>query len=122
MTVHVADDVWGPLPDWGTTESIRIVGTSDPARARTALGRVAKRFMLVSEEGRELSEDELEESEGERYTPNGAYVLDQEPPALRVDCKGDVFPEMRAAFIRILLEELERQGLENGAVEPLDAP
>jgi len=126
MGIEVAPEVFALDNDGYANEHVIITGSSDPRAAGAALSRAGLRFMMVTEDGRELSDDEaeaLEQAAGTAghalpYTPN--YVSDvrfaSRGPWCYVDCKGYIWPVMRERMIAILVEELERAGV-SGRVE-----
>ena len=102
MGVEVAPEVFALDDDDHANEHVMITGSSDPRAAGAALSRAALRFMMVTEDGRELSDDEAEALEEAAGTAG--------------HCKGYIWPVMRERMIAILVEELERAGV-SGRVE-----
>jgi hypothetical protein len=113
--------VFALTDDGRSNEHVIITGSSDPRAAALALSEASGRFMMVTEDGRELSDEEAEaleeaiEATGDDgpYTPN--YVSDvtfaSRGPWCYVDCKGYIEPAMRERMIAILVEELDRAGV-----------
>lgn len=78
--------------------------------------------MAVTEHGTEVGWDDesVEEPEGEPpYTPN--YVSEvrrsSNGPWIDIDCKSEIPPPMRDAFIRIIVEELTEAGVKAAKLE-----
>jgi hypothetical protein len=125
VSVEVAPEVFA-LIDGRSNEHVIITGSSDMRAAGIALSRASCRFGMVTEDGRELSDEEAEaldeamEATGEDgpYTPN--YVSDvifaSRGPWCSVDCKGYIEPAMRERMIAIMVEELEQAGV-SGHIE-----
>ena len=90
--------------------AFRVRSTDHEAAAR-ALHAAALRMISVDEEGEEL---EAWSDTGETYTPN--YVSDvflsPEGPWLSIDTQGVLYPQMVRAMIQVLVEELQRSGVE----------
>ncbi|MCW2699464.1 MAG: hypothetical protein JWQ45_999 [Blastococcus sp.] len=117
MTVTVDDDVLahgepfydsGVVTGWATSPAFLV--TSDGADLGAAVHAARERFHLVTEDGREIDE---EENDGRCYTPNrvsGVYLTDTSAAVL-VDTKGDVTRLMGEAMIAILVEELTARGV-----------
>ena len=88
-----------------------LVRSTDFEAAASALHAAALRFINIDEEGEELEEWS---DTGETYTPN--YVSDiylsPNGPWLSIDTKGVLFPTMVRAMIGVLVEELQRRGVE----------
>jgi hypothetical protein len=126
MGIEVAAEVFGPDEDGSSHEHVIITGSTDPQAAGIALSRAGGRFSGVTEDGREPSEQEWEALEQEvlamgknfPYTPNWVSDVRLAPrgPWCYVDCKGYIPPAMRERMIAVLVEELERAGV-NGRVE-----
>ena len=126
--ISIADDVFAEIDEdderydgYGSTnESIMLTGTFDRATADAALRAAGNRFMMVDETGVEHRDAASLESAAERdlYSPN--YVSEPERTEhgieLYVDCKGGIDAPIRAAFLRILVEELEGAGLTDVSV------
>lgn len=101
-----------------------ITGAADPRAAAAALSRAGDRFYSVTDDGCELSKQQLREEEAPAtgtdlpYTPNWVSEVRLAPrgPWCYVDCKGYIPPAMRDRMIEILVEELERAGV-SGRVE-----
>jgi hypothetical protein len=125
VSIEVAPEVFA-LIDGRSNEHVIITGSSDTRAAGIALSRASCRFGMVTDDGRELSNEEAEalddemEATGEDgpYTPN--YVSDvifaSRGPWCSVDCKGYIEPAMRERMIAIMVEELEQAGV-SGRIE-----
>ena len=100
----------------GGSPGFRVRSTDHEAAAR-ALHAAALRFIRIDEEGEQLEEWS---DTGETYTPN--YVSDiflsSDGPWLSIDTQGVLYPEMVRAMIRVLVEELQRSGVEAHIEEP----
>jgi hypothetical protein len=124
MTVEVDPRVFGDMEDddYLSNEHVIIVGSSDPDAAVRALARAGERFHSVAEDGRELTPEEADAEAGEIYTPN--YVsgirMAARGPWCYVDCKGEIPPPMRERMIAVLVEELEREGVNARVDVPSD--
>ena len=121
MSVEVAPEVFSLTDEGSAHEHVIITGSSDPRAAGVALSEASGRFMMVTEDGRELSDEEAEaldeacEATGEDgpYTPNhvSGVLFAARGPWCYVDCKGYIWPAMRERMIAIMVEELERAGV-----------
>lgn len=121
MGVEVAPEVFALIGDGQSNEHVIITGSADPRAAGLALSQACGRFMMVTEDGRELTDEEAEaldeamEDTGEDgpYTPNYAsgVTFASRGPWCYVDCKGYIEPAMRERMIAILVEELEQSGV-----------
>lgn len=123
MSIEVAPDVFAFTDDEhsASNEHVIITAASDPQAAADALNRAGLRFGMVTEDGRELSDEEAEALEEEMeetgedgpYTPNwvSPVGLASRGPWCYVDCKGYIEPAMRDRMIAILVEELENAGV-----------
>jgi hypothetical protein len=134
VNVEVAPEVFALTDDGQANERVIVTGSSDPRAAGFALSQASGRFMMVTDDGRELSDEEAEaldeaiEATGEDgpYTPNyvSGVCFASRGPWCYVDCKGYIGPAMRERMIAILVEELERAGvsarLEVPSVDELD--
>ena len=118
MGVEVAPEVFALTDDGYANEHVIITGSSNPRAAGLALSQASGRFMMVTEDGRELSDEEAEaldeatEATGEDgpYTPNyvSSVSFASRGPWCYVDCKGYIWPAMRERMIAIMVEELEQ--------------
>jgi hypothetical protein len=121
VSVEVAPEVFALTDDGRSNEHVIIIGSSDRRAAGLALSQASGRFMMVTEDGRELSDEEAEalddeiEATGEDgpYTPNSVsgVIFGSRGPWCCVDCKGYIEPAMRERMIAILVEELEHAGV-----------
>jgi hypothetical protein len=119
--VEVAPEVFALTSDGHANEHVIITGSSDPRAAGFALSQASGRFMMITEDGRELSDEEAEalDEEGEAtgedgpYTPNyvSGVTFASRGPWCCVDCKGYIEPAMRERMIAVLVEELEHAGV-----------
>jgi hypothetical protein len=119
--MEVDPRVFGDTGD-GSNEHVILVDASDRAAAARALALAGARFTTVTEDGRELTDDDDIEELGDVYTPN--YVSDvrmaARGPWCYVDCKGYIDPPMRERMLAILAEELDRAGVRARAEVPAD--
>ncbi|MFD7412136.1 hypothetical protein [Kitasatospora purpeofusca] len=86
----------------------------DRAAVVAALNAAEPRLMRLTDDGRELSAEEMEaalEKGVDFYSPNYAAVEADPVPRIGLDCKDAIMPFMSRAFIRVLLEELESVGV-----------
>jgi hypothetical protein len=121
VSIEVAPEVFALSGDGHSNEHVIITGSSDPRAAGVALAQASGRFGMVTEDGRELSDEEAEaldeacEATGEDgpYTPNSVsgVTFAARGPWCYVDCKGHIEPAMRERMIAIMVEELERSGV-----------
>ena len=126
MGIEVAPEVFALTGDGSANEHVIITGASDPQAAGMALSQASGRFTMVTDDGRELSDeeagalDEEMEATGEDgpYTPNSVsgVTFASRGPWCSVDCKGSIPPAMRERMIAIMIEELERAGV-SGRIE-----
>jgi hypothetical protein len=126
MSVEVAPEVFALTERGYANEHVIITGAADRRAAGLALSQALGRFMSVTEDGRELSDEEAEALDEEMeatgddglYTPNSAsdVTFATRGPWGSVDCKGYIWPAMRERMIAILVEELEQAGV-SGRVE-----
>ena len=76
MVIEVAAEAFGPDAHRGSYEHVIITGAADPGAAAAALSRAGARFYSVTDDGRELSKQQLREEEAPAtgtdppYTPN----------------------------------------------------
>lgn len=121
MGVEVAPEVFSLIGDSHSNERVIITGSSDRRAAGSALSQACVRFMMVTEDGLELSDEEAEALDAEMevtgedgpYTPNtvSGVTFATRGPWCSVDCKGYIEPAMRERMIAILVEELEHAGV-----------
>jgi hypothetical protein len=121
VRVEVAPEVFALTGSGCSNEHVIVTGSSDRRAAGLALSRASGRFMMVTEDGRELSDEEAEALEDENeatgedgpYTPNSVsgVTFASRGPWCCVDCKGYIEPAMRERMIAILVEELEHAGV-----------
>jgi hypothetical protein len=119
--IEVAPEVFALTGDGHANEHVIITGSPDPRAAGIALSRASGRFEMVTEDGRELSDEEAEAldeaieatGEDEPYTPNSVsgVTFAARGPWCHVDCNGYIEPAMRERMIAIMVEELEHAGL-----------
>lgn len=94
----------------GGSPAFRVRSADHEAAAR-ALHAAALRFINIDEQGEELEEWS---DTAETYTPN--YVSDvfvsPDGPWLSIDTQGVLYPQMVRVMIRILVETLQRSGVD----------
>ncbi|MFG1811568.1 hypothetical protein [Streptomyces sp. NPDC049040] len=111
MGIEIDPAVFAENEDGYASESVIIIGSSDPGAAEDALLRAGRRFTHVAEDGREISSEELDTTD--LYTPNYVSDIHHSPrgPWVYVDCKSFISPPMRVRMLAVLVEELERAGV-----------
>ncbi|GAA0906296.1 hypothetical protein GCM10009557_81440 [Virgisporangium ochraceum] len=106
----------------GQDFGVKVVA-ADGERLEAALDAAARRFALVTADGRELDDHEalerlLEEGgdlDPRNYTPNSAMATNS---TVNCDCKDGTMPLMARTMIRILVAELDAVGLRGAEVKP----
>lgn len=93
-----------------------LVRTTDGDTAADALHAASLRLIAIDEEGHELEEWA---DTGETYTPNwvSPVYLSSHGPWLSVDSQGVFYVEMVRAMIDVVVEELERHGIDDAHIE-----
>lgn len=123
-------DPWTFMPLRETVFTAVAVTGPAPALATKALNEAADRMLAVVADGRELSEDELEElleaaEDDESYSPDhiSQAVRDGDIVGIaNIDTKGERFPWMFRTFLRILAEELRRADAVPARIIPFLTP
>jgi hypothetical protein len=122
VTIEVAPEVFASADTRSkSNEHVIITGASDQQAAGDALDRAGLRFGMVTNDGRELSDEEAEALEEGLdttakpglYTPNWVSPVGfaSRGPWCYVDCKGYITPAMRQRLVAILVEELDHAGV-----------
>lgn len=121
--IEVDPAVFAEDEDGCSNEHVLVTG-ADPRLAALALKRAAQRFMNVTATGVEIGSDAEYSIRELPYTPNSVSEVRHvdRGPWLEVDCKSEIPPAMRTAFIAILKEEIENAGILVARLEspPLD--
>jgi hypothetical protein len=135
MAIEVDPRVFAGEDELGhdAREGVCISSSDDPDAAARALSRAADRWWLVDGRGREhvrgspdyeAWQDALANGEGGVGSHCLKWVsditLDPRGPALSIDAQSLIPAEMRDAYVRILVEEIEREGLVDVLVLPDD--
>ncbi|GEA87139.1 hypothetical protein [Cellulomonas cellasea] len=122
--VTIDPDVFGPPTEggwdgWDQSPGFR-VRSADMPGAVAALRRAGTRFFRVDEQGTELSEAELADTD--LYTPNWVsdVMVYDVGAELVVDTKGELPGPMGRAMLRILVEELDVGGVAAHVAGPAD--
>ncbi len=132
MAVRLAENLFGPL-DFGLLPNTRIIIVSDAPRDAVVSALVQRPdWIRIVETGEEITvpidDDAAFEAELERlhakhgrgvWGPNWVSPVFLGPlgPEIAADCKDGMTPEMAAAVIRALREELARFGVEDAEVQ-----
>ena len=115
--------------DLGTTVGqdfgVRVVA-ADGGLLEAALDAAARRFALVTADGREIEDHETLERllddggdlDPRDYTPNHVMATNA---TIYCDCKDDTMPLMARTMIRILVEELDAAGIVGAELKPIPA-
>jgi hypothetical protein len=97
---------------------------ADTERAEAALTAAARRFALVTADGRELTDDSGSSVAPHDYRPN--HVSGPEPapggPTMWCDCKDGMMPLMARTMTRILVEEIRATGADRAEIRPRPRP
>jgi hypothetical protein len=118
-----------PAGGEGAREDVVITEANDLEAARRALERATQRWWLIDGAGREYVEntpeheawlEEQEEGSGGPEMHSLKYVSDIEMtptgPSVYIDCQSFIPLAMRDAYLRVLVEELERSGVGDALV------
>lgn len=97
---------------------------ADPERAGAALTAAARRFALVTADGRELADDSDRSVAPQDYRPNHVSGPEQSPggPTMWCDCKDGIYPLMARTMARILVEEIRATGVDSAEIRPRPKP